>query len=297
MSASPSSNNEASRLTTSFNTFAHTYERRAGGATRAVAAHIVSQLPLNDNNGSSPPRVLDNACGTAAVTGEILKVHPVGKAMKIDAVDGSAGMVEIVKEVINERDWAGRVEARVMDGQDLSAFEDARFDISVTNFGIFFFPDPEMGAREIYRTLKPGGTAVVTCWKELGLVPLLYACQDIIKPKKEITSLPVLEKWMQRETIESAMKAAGFQDVKIERFGTMIGISSSDESEMIFGAVENLKGIVGDQWSEEEKGELKGAAETLLNREGEGEEEGGLFVEMDGKRGVPMVAWIATCKK
>ena len=53
-----------------------------------------------------------------------------------------------------------------MSGQDLK-FDDSTFDASVTNFGIFFFPDPVAGTREIRRTLKEGGMAVVTCWRYL----------------------------------------------------------------------------------------------------------------------------------
>ena len=53
-----------------------------------------------------------------------------------------------------------------MSGQDLK-FGDSTFDVSVTNFGIFFFPDPVAGASEIRRTLKEGGMAVVTCWRYL----------------------------------------------------------------------------------------------------------------------------------
>ena len=209
--------------------------------------------------------MLDNACGTAAVTDEILKRFP---SAKIHAVEGSVGMIDVAKSTIEQKGWTGRVETGVMDGQKLT-FGKEMFDISVTNFGIFFFPDPEAGAREIWRTLKRGGRAVVTCWKEPGLVPLLHDCQKSIRPKTSIESLPVLEKWMKKETIEQVMKQGGFQDVLIESFDSMFG--GKDEKEMAH---------------------LQGAVEMLLRGKGSS-----LFVEKHGKRGVPMVAWIATCKK
>ena len=78
----------------------------------------------------------------------------------------------------------------VMDGQD-SRFQDGLFDINVTNLGIFFFPDPVKGTKEIYRTLKPGGKAAVTTCKFSGMSPVFYAVQEVIQPAKPITQNPL----------------------------------------------------------------------------------------------------------
>ena len=68
------------------------------------------------------------------------------------------------------------------------------FDVSVTNMGIFYFPDLIRGAREIYWTLKPGGRAAVTTWKSSGIAPVFYAVQEAIEPATPIVDNP-LEKW------------------------------------------------------------------------------------------------------
>ena len=101
----------------------------------------------------------------------------------------------------------------------------------MTNFGIFFFPNPEEGAKEIYRTLQKGGTAVVTCWKVLGLIPLFYECQKIIEPARPVLSLPVLEKWRERETMKNCLKAGGFKEVVFETKATMI--TGENDAEML----------------------------------------------------------------
>jgi ubiquinone/menaquinone biosynthesis C-methylase UbiE len=85
---------------------------------------------------------------------------------QIRCVDASPGMIDIMHAEIRSNGWAGNVSAAVMSGQDLR-FGDSTFDASVTNFGIFFFPDPAAGVSEIRRTLKGGGMAVVTCWRYL----------------------------------------------------------------------------------------------------------------------------------
>ena len=147
-----------SNLAASFNTSAATYERRIGRATRAIAAHIVSQILTTLPTSAA---VLDNACGTGAVTAALLQRGP---SARIYAVDASAGMIEIMHKQIGEKGWEKNVAAQVMDGGDLK-FGDGTFDASVTNFGVFFFPDPVKGVREVWRTLKEGGVAVVTCWR------------------------------------------------------------------------------------------------------------------------------------
>ena len=107
----------------------------------------------------SAPVVLDNVCGSAVVTDEVLKVCPGAHVHAVDALPGTIGMVT---RMIQQRGWEGRIETKVMDGQHLE-FDDHFFDSSITNLGIFFFPNPNLGARELCRTLKKRGTAVVTC--------------------------------------------------------------------------------------------------------------------------------------
>jgi ubiquinone/menaquinone biosynthesis C-methylase UbiE len=52
-----------------------------------------------------------------------------------------------------------------MDMSNISGPKDEMFTHSITCMGVFAFPDPVKGVREIYRTLQVGGTAVVTTWK------------------------------------------------------------------------------------------------------------------------------------
>ncbi|KAL9122047.1 MAG: hypothetical protein Q9187_001394 [Circinaria calcarea] len=95
---------------------------------------------------------------------ELLKAYP---NAHIHAADVAPGMVSLVDTVVAFHGWKDRVETAVMDGMSLG-YADGTFDASITNFGIFFFPDPVEGARKICRTLKPGGKAAVTCWKKGG---------------------------------------------------------------------------------------------------------------------------------
>lgn len=274
--------NEATNLTDSFNSSAQTYERRVGSATRAVAAHIVRMI----SRPTAHPTVLDNACGTGAMTQEILKVMP---NARVHAVDGSPAMVEIVKHMVLSNDQAKNVNVQAMDGQ-LLRFADQTFDISITNFGVFFFPDPIKGIREIYRTLKVGGAAVVSCWKSIGVLPIFYEAQKHINPASPVSSMPVFEERMKKETLEAALTKGGFRKVHIEEKG--VYITGEDEKELIMGLVDNMKGMIGERWSDDEKAELDEVTRSILKSH-----EDELFVDLGGHKGVRMVAWIAMANK
>jgi SAM-dependent methyltransferase len=85
--------------------------------------------------------VLDNACGTGAIASAALQRYP---SAQIRCVDASPDMVDIMQAQIRSNGWASNVSTAVMSGQDLK-FGDSAFDASVTNFGIFFLPDPVAG--------------------------------------------------------------------------------------------------------------------------------------------------------
>ena len=274
--------NEASNLTDSFNSSAQTYERRIGSATRSIATHIVELIsPIPPNS-----LFLDNACGTGAITSEVLTVSP---DAYIHAVDNSKGMIDIVKSMFQAKKQNRRVCLEVMDGQRLR-FENMIFDFSITNFGIFFFPDAVEGIRQIYRTLKVGGIAVVTCWKRIGILPIFYEMQKSVKPASPVHSMPVFEKWMEKETIEETLRLGGFANVNIEEKEALI--RGEDSVGLVAGLVDNMKCMVGDQWSEDEKAKMMEATEEVLDRQGDG-----FCVNLDGEKAVRMVAWIALGRK
>lgn len=124
---------------------------------------MASHIPALLTDLPSAPVILDNACGTSAVTEEFIKVLPSARVYAMDIMP--PGMNAIV--ATNPALQKSVVQVELMNGQELRYKHDF-FDASVMNFGIFFFPDPVLGAREAYRTLKRGETAVFSLWKEFG---------------------------------------------------------------------------------------------------------------------------------
>ena len=273
---------DVSALCDSFNSQASTYERRLGGSTRRVITYVVSLLDGLPSN----PIFLDNACGPGFATVELLDAYP---DAHIYAADVAPGMVSLVDNIVSSNHWSDRVETAVMDGVSLH-YDDELFDASITNFGIFFFADPIMGAREIYRTLKPGGKAVVTCWKEVPFLPILHAVQAIVKPGSIPIALPILDKWTKKETMETTLKEGGFGAVETYEKKVMWWNKGIDKAAK--GFADNFVNMVGDQWTEGEKERILETTVQVLEEQGKD-----LVVASEGMIGFHMVAWVAVATR
>ena len=270
-----------------FNKSAASYEKGSGNTTRNVATEIVqvylTDLPKN-------PRILDNACGPAILTEELLKAYP---NASVDAVDLAPGMIDVVKGMIQANGWEDQVRTDVMNGCDLK-LPDNVFDASVTNFGIFMMEPSEKAGSEIYRTLKEGGLAVITTWKKVGWPAILDEIAKSLRPGKEPFRMPKLEKWFLRDTLEDTMKQAGLKDVQLTEFPTGIWKMKGEE-EQFTGKMASMIGmLLGDQWTPEEKEKLQpGFDEIIANKD----QRDRLFIEKDGILGVEMIAWIGVGRK
>ena len=274
---------DVSALCDSFNSQASTYERRLGGSTRRVIEAIVlllaEGLPAN-------PILLDNACGPGFATVTLLKAFP---QARVHAADVAPSMISLLNQTVTSNNWIDRVETAVMDGVNLYYANDT-FDASITNFGIFFFPDIMAGAREIYRTLKYGGKAAVTCWKEIPFLSVLHAVQAIIKPGSTPIVFKQLDLWTHKETMETTLRKGGFEKVEMHEKEVMWWNMGIEEAAK--GFADNFVNMVGDQWLEGEKDRILDVTEQVLREQGKN-----LVVESDGMIGFRMVAWIAIATK
>ena len=105
-------------------------------------------------------RLLDVAAGTGALT---LQAAEAG--VNVLAVDVAPGMVQLLRQRLSEAGLHARVEQ--MDGQALGC-DSASFDAACSMFGLIFFPDPDAGARELRRVVRPGGQVLIATWDRSG---------------------------------------------------------------------------------------------------------------------------------
>lgn len=105
----------------------------------------------------SDPRVLDlaSASGEPALT--IAQAFPAGHVI---CSDFSQAMVDAAAQRVRNAK-VNNVTCQQVDAQDLSAFEDASFDVVTCQFGLMLVPDYTKALQEMLRVLKPGGAVVM----------------------------------------------------------------------------------------------------------------------------------------
>ncbi|CAD6569067.1 MAG: hypothetical protein ASARMPREDX12_008484 [Alectoria sarmentosa] len=260
------------------------YEHRVGHACRAVAGHIPALL----TGLPSKPVIFDNACGTGAATEELLKVLP---SARIYAADAVPPMVQSTKAIVAAKPELQKsvVQVEIMDGQELR-YENDFFDASITNFGIFFFPDPALGAREVHRTLKQGGIAVLTLWKEFGFKPVLWEVQKRVKPANPLTELPLMEPWCDGSKLKQTLQEGGF--TSIEMTTVTEGMWGTGRKDLESVLLENFQAMVARNWTDDEKTKLPAVTAQVLD-----DHEADFCIKSGAKVGVPMTAWVAVCRK
>lgn len=204
----------------------------------------------------------------------------------ISATDFSKDFINDAQNLIaNTPDWnAGgkKIRAAHMNSMDLQ-FADETFDVSFTSLGIFAFPDPVKGASEIYRTLKVGGVAALTTWKDVGWMSLLHQVEIVIRPGEALTEFPFLKPWGVPGKLRQTLLDGGFQKVEETEAASSAWYESVDHA--ADKITDTLKLMVGKGWTEGEKERMKDGFVDVLSKGGEG-------VLKDGERvGFEMIAW------
>src|SRR5262245_17139977 len=101
-------------------------------------------------------RVLDVACGTGVVA-----ITAARAGARVSALDLTPKLLERARENAGlaevDVDWSEG------DAEHLP-FDDALFDVVVSQFGHMFAPRPEVVIGQMLRVLKPGGTIAFSTW-------------------------------------------------------------------------------------------------------------------------------------
>ncbi len=103
-----------------------------------------------------PKVILDIATGT----GDLAILMAQTNAEKIIGLDISAGMLEVGKKKVEEKNLANVIELVLGDSENMP-FEDNYFDAITVGFGVRNFENLEKGFAEILRVLKPNGVFVI----------------------------------------------------------------------------------------------------------------------------------------
>jgi demethylmenaquinone methyltransferase/2-methoxy-6-polyprenyl-1,4-benzoquinol methylase len=105
---------------------------------------------------TKPKIILDIATGT----GDLAILMTQTNAEKIIGLDISAGMLEVGKKKIEEKNLSNIIDLVLGDSENIP-FEDNYFDAITVGFGVRNFEHLEKGFAEILRVLKPNGVFVI----------------------------------------------------------------------------------------------------------------------------------------
>jgi demethylmenaquinone methyltransferase / 2-methoxy-6-polyprenyl-1,4-benzoquinol methylase len=102
------------------------------------------------------PEILDVATGTGDLAIAAMKLNP----KKITGIDISSKMLEIGKEKVKKKGFAGKINLIPGDSEKIP-FSDNIFDVAMVAFGVRNFSDPLKGLSEMNRVIRKGGMIVV----------------------------------------------------------------------------------------------------------------------------------------
>jgi ubiquinone/menaquinone biosynthesis C-methylase UbiE len=139
----------------------------AGTYERLAARFAPVQDQLVERVGIQPgERVLDLATGTGELA---LRAARLGAA--VSAIDIAAPMLEKAR---TSAEAEGLQIAFELGDVEYLPYEDACFDVLVSNFGVVFAPDHANVASELARVACPGGLLAFTAWKPNRKLGELY---------------------------------------------------------------------------------------------------------------------------
>ncbi|KAL4997040.1 S-adenosyl-L-methionine-dependent methyltransferase [Aspergillus recurvatus] len=304
MTTNPKSEDPVPTLTDAaelYNGASALYDKYNGDTTRRVARFMLT-LPSSPTLSHSPGSdaeseriILDSACGTGALTFELLLSIPqdTKKMIEIHAIDIAPSMITTLltkrateyKHIHSEI----RLHATPMDSQNLS-FPGNSFTHVYMNFGIFFLPDPVRGIKEIYRTLKPGGHVYISTWKDLGYLDTLREAQRVIRPDSAnargegvFFSQLYPEEWFTESKLRNTLIAGGFDESRIQILRTRTRLIGMDVEGLIETFLVPYSKKMDDAgWTVGERERLRAVIRGLLTEE----QKNSASVEMEAFVGV-----------
>lgn len=175
----------------------------------------------------SGERVLDVACGTAAVArAAASRVGPTGRVVGLDLNPAMLAMAQAIPQT----------DGPPIEWQEGSAtalpFEDATFDLVCCHQGLQFFPDRPAALSEMRRVLAPAGRVALGLWRRLDHQPFYAALAEALERTLGAQAAAGLRAAFvlgSAQELRTLVTDAGFRDVHIRIHSRLIRYPSLDE--------------------------------------------------------------------
>lgn len=193
--------------TASFDLAAEDFDRLAPLLWDPVAAATLAR---------SQPRpgevVLDACCGTGASA--VPTAVAVGPAGRVDAVDLSAPMIEVLRRKSVPVPQLHAVQA------DVTRWGEAGYDLVQAVMGIFFLPDMAATTRGLAARCRPGGRVAFTVWRRGAVVVAGEALTTAVSRVRQLPPPPAAPRHPLRdidtvETYGAWLSGLGLREVVV----------------------------------------------------------------------------------
>ncbi len=173
-----------------------------------------------------PEALLEVACGTGRLTQYLPGVLPAGAS--ILASDINPAMLAYAREALKKHE---NIRWDVVDAVSLP-YQDAAFDLILSQFGVMFYSDRSKAFAEVYRTLKPGGAFVFTAWDQLEYNPAAQLTDETLRhffPVETPAFYQVPFSYHDEHRIRYDLAQAGFEQIRMEML-TLTGHADTAEN-------------------------------------------------------------------
>ncbi|KAF9771881.1 hypothetical protein IL306_010442 [Fusarium sp. DS 682] len=253
-----------------------------GNVTDVVANFSLDLMPPF----KSTDIIHDNACGPLTVSQAILrKSCPEG--LHLDATDINPQFVMDAKQAAQENNLP--LKAHVMDARSLD-FPDNHFTHSFNNIAFHSMDVAGPGMKEVYRTLKPGGIAMVSAWNSMPHTDALKHAHWRTRGKDGPLPMLLQDMSFEEDHMKKALLEAGFDAAKTEIYHTDAYITINDMKRWAQLAWSYL-GVLTTGWLKEDEEKWEEAVDDIV------EQLAGLEKDEDGKTVMKFVACIAIAAK
>jgi ubiquinone/menaquinone biosynthesis C-methylase UbiE len=206
-----------------FSAFAANYVQQTGKSTRRIFEESLEEIqaikPINRDS-----VVHDNAAGPGIAASVLIESLPAHEIPEILVTDNVPPMVQGAQDSFTK--WP-QVETTILDSLSLEGISDDYFTHSILNFSVFTLAEPVKGLKEMHRTLKSDGLAVISCWKRFGVGQLIHAAQAIVRPDLPPLKMPHPE-FFEKGVLEKTAAEAGFDPAKFQLLEKSIVVSGPE---------------------------------------------------------------------
>ncbi|KAM0238345.1 hypothetical protein ACHAP5_008689 [Fusarium lateritium] len=265
-----------------FSVFAANYVQQTGRSTLRVFESSLDEIqaisPINKDS-----VVHDNAAGPGIAASVIVDKFSTDELPKILVTDNVPPMIQAAKDSFAS--WP-QIETKIIDSLSLEGIPDDHFTHSILNLSIFTLADPAKGVAEIHRTLKPGGLAIISCWKRFGVGQLIHAAQAIVRPDLPPLKMPHPE-FFEEGVLEKTVAEGGFDSSRFKLLEKTVVVSGHelDEGLKLFMLGDLMRPARAGFTEDEEKKKWPEAVDEVLKKE----------VETYG--GVKFESWVLLAQK